>query len=91
MQRQPIMTTLFLCAAAASALPAHARQAQDASLPKAEVLLDKHVEATGGKDAHLAIETRKKAGKLAVDMAGHKFEAKIEQHFRGSRQESPPD
>jgi hypothetical protein len=61
--------------------PAQARQADDPNLPQAETLLDKHVEATGGKQAHLELHWRKRTGRLAVDMAGHKFEANIEQQF----------
>ena len=51
-------------------------------LPTAEDILDRHVEATGGKEAHLLITTRKSTGTLAVDQAGHKFEAKVEKHAR---------
>lgn len=50
-------------------------------LPEAEDLLDKHVEAIGGADAHGALTTRRKSGTLAVDMVGHAFEAKIEEHY----------
>jgi hypothetical protein len=50
-------------------------------LPPAEVLLDKHVEATGGEKAHRAVESRVKRGKLAVDMAGHAFEADVTEQY----------
>lgn len=93
MQRQTMRSTLLrwcspvigggaILVAGAMLTPAHARQTDDQDLPRAEDLLDRHVEATGGKQAHLKLKSRKKTGKLAVDMAGHKFEAKIEEHFQ---------
>lgn len=57
-------------------------QAQGDDLPAAEDLLDRHVEATGGKDAHLRLKGRKKTGRLAVDMAGHVFDAQVVEHFQ---------
>ena len=59
--------------------PSHAWQADDEGLPSAEDLLDKHVVATGGKQAHLALTSRKKWGKLEVKMAGHEFVASVEE------------
>ena len=59
---------------------ASAFQTDAPQLPEAATLLDRHVEATGGKAAHLALKTRKMTGKLDVDMAGHQFEAKVEKH-----------
>jgi hypothetical protein len=51
-------------------------------LPTGEDVLDRHVEATGGKEAHLRLTTRKSTGTLAVDLGGHNFEAKLERHAR---------
>ncbi len=62
---------------AASALTATGKD-----LPTAQDILDRHVEATGGKEVHLGHETRKMTGKLAVDQSGHSFEAKIERHAK---------
>jgi hypothetical protein len=49
-----------------------------APLPAATVVLDRHVEATGGKEAHLCLTTRRLVGKLAIDMAGHVFDRPVQ-------------
>lgn len=68
------------CVLAALLVTVAPAQAQVEELPPAATILDRHVEVTGGKKAHLHLTTRKTTGKLAVDMAGHKFDAKIEIH-----------
>jgi hypothetical protein len=50
-------------------------------LPKAADLLDKHVQATGGKKAHLAIKSRTRTGTLEVKMSGHDFVAKVHEQY----------
>lgn len=55
-------------------------QATVDDLPSAESILDRHVEATGGKQAHLKLKTRKKTGKFEADIAGHMLKAKIVEH-----------
>ena len=91
MNRQPMLTRLsrwttliavlaVMPVASASMTPA--QDEADPQLPKAEVLLDKYVEATGGKDAHLKLTTRKKTGTLSIDMAGHAFKAKVEEQYQ---------
>jgi hypothetical protein len=62
------------------ALVMAASPSDEGELPPAEAVLDRHVEVTGGKEARLARSTRKRTGTLRVDMGGHKFEAKIEEH-----------
>lgn len=52
--------------------------ASDETLPRAAEILDRHVEATGGRDAHLRIQSRKMTGHLEVDMAGHQLAARVE-------------
>ena len=59
----------------------YAQQADNQGLPKAEDLLDKHVEVTGGKKAYLALKSRMISGKLAVRVGGHKFTCTIEKHY----------
>ena len=59
---------------------ARAQQEGHTNLPEAETLLDRNVEATGGAAAHRAVKARKRTGKLAVDMAGHQFEAQAVEH-----------
>jgi hypothetical protein len=76
----PFISGIAILAAGGTA-PAHAQHAGDHDLPKAADLLDGHVEATGGKHAHLELRWRKRTGKLAVDLAGHSFEAKIEEQY----------
>jgi len=71
--RSRVLMILGMLMTVASALPA-----ADENLPTAEDILDRHVEATGGKEAHLRLTTRKSTGTLAVDLGGHKFEAKLE-------------
>ena len=51
--------------------------ANEDELPSAESLMDRHVEASGGKEAHLEIKSRKLTGKFEVDVAGHKFDAQL--------------
>ncbi len=51
-------------------------------LPTAESILDRYVEVTGGKAAHMKIKSRKMTGKLAVAQFGHSFEGKIEKHLQ---------
>ncbi len=63
-------------------LGASAPGSDDESVPSAESILDRHIEATGGKSAHLAFESRKATGTLAVVQSGQDFEAKFEQHVK---------
>lgn len=61
---------------------ASAQEAHGATLPKAGALFERHIEATGGAEARRAILTRKRTGKLEVDMAGHVFGAKVVEHSK---------
>jgi len=62
-------------------LAAGAFPAQEPELPSAAEILDRHVEATGGAEAQLALTTRVRKGKLAVDLGGHAFEAQVVEHL----------
>jgi hypothetical protein len=90
MNRDPMKTVLTRWATATAVLLAmpvtgasmpDAEDALEQELPAAEAILDRCVEAMGGKDALLKFTTRKKFGKLEVDMAGHAFEAKVEENY----------
>ncbi len=70
-----LLTPLLLASAALA-------RGDDAPLPAAETLLEKHVEATGGRAAHLALRTRRREGKLAFKMSGHEFDCRVVEQFR---------
>ena len=74
---QTLLVLFGILLTAASALTAAGK-----GLPTAQDILDRHVEATGGKEALLGHETRKMTGTLAVDQSGHSFEVKIERHAK---------
>jgi hypothetical protein len=78
----PRLAAAPLLAAALLALPGPA-PAQEAaeSLPPAAELLDRHVEATGGKEAHLAHRSRRRKGELTIDFAGHHVVAGFEEQM----------
>ena len=75
----PALSSLAVLALVALGFPADA-DADAEKLPSAASVLDKHVAATGGERAHLQLKTRTMVGKLSVDMAGHRFEARVERH-----------
>lgn len=56
----------------------HPIEGDEEKLPSAAVLLDTHVDATGGKEARLKVKSRRMTGKIAIDIAGHKLDAKVE-------------
>ncbi|MFT5050666.1 MAG: hypothetical protein ACI8QZ_002068 [Chlamydiales bacterium] len=70
-----ILTSCAFLFAGVLTMPANARDGNHSHLPDARDLLDKHIAATGGERAYLALKSRKKTGKLDVKMAGHDFVA----------------
>jgi outer membrane lipoprotein-sorting protein len=76
MLRRPVRTALLL--SAALAIPA-LRASADDPLPKAEEVLDKYVEATGGKAAYEKIKNRVAKGTMEVVGAGLKGKLAISQ------------
>jgi len=77
----PILTGCAFLLAGVLMTPSYAQQDAADPLPRAEDILDKHVEATGGKQARLALTSRKSTGKLEVKMSGHEFVADVEEHY----------
>lgn len=69
---------LFACASIGFAV--------DSDLPSAATILDRHIEATGGKEAHLKLSNRRLIGKLEVRQFGHELEAKVEQNIKTPNQ-----
>ncbi len=74
MRRIELLLGVAICVLAGSATLA----AED--LPKADAILDRHVKATGGKEAHLKIKSRTLGGTLSVSIGEHQFEAKLTVH-----------
>jgi len=80
--RPALRTVSALLAAGWLAAGTTAQNTDEKPLPTAAAILNRHVEVTGGKKAHLALTTRKMTGKLLIDMFGHKFEAKVEKQAK---------
>jgi len=73
-------TVLTLTLAATWAAPALAQHHDHHPLPTAAEVLDRSVEAIGGK-ALREKKSLRRTGKLAVEMAGHAFDARVEEYF----------
>jgi hypothetical protein len=61
-----LATALWLALCGAVLLATHPALGQDEKLPKGEVILDKYVEATGGKAAHSKIKNRVARGTFEI-------------------------
>ncbi len=64
---------------------ARVTKAEDADLPSAEAVIERHIEATGGAEAHASIDTRHAVGTFAIEAMG--ITAKVETWNRAPHDE----
>lgn len=77
------LVTLILCGLTlVGVTPKHA-VSQDQGLPKAEAIMDRFVEVTGGKEAYLKLKNRKVTGRLEIPAAG--ISGKVTMYQEGNK------
>lgn len=64
------LVMLLLCGLCLICVAPQVAVSQDQSLPKAEEVMDRYVEVTGGKEAYLKLKNRKVTGRLEIPAAG---------------------
>ena len=76
-RRWSVLGTVGWFTVAATAMPGDDPKKSTPDLPAASEVLDRHVAATGGEDAHRRVESRRTTGRLVIDLAGHHLEARV--------------